>query len=1099
MKNSKRTNYLLIVLGLIINLNMVFAQVPNWQWAKNVGGGGGDWSKIAVDLNGNSYLAGSFTSDSITFGNLTLTNAGGGNNFPSDMPFDFFLAKYNSSGNVIWAKSFGGNSIDEVGDIAVDVNGNIYLTGAFLSPSITLGNIILTNTNTTFTSNFFIAKFDSSGNAIWAESSGAAGGGAIVADAFGNLYVTGSFGGNAIFGSITLTSSGASDFFIVKYNSNSGNALWARSGGGSIDNDYSSAIAVDLSGNIIVTGLTLSPTITFDNITLTNNVADIFVVKYNASGTVLWARNADGDGYAYSKGISTDANGNLYLTGYVVGTSITFGNITLASVFFIVKYDASGNEIWAKAGVGAATYGISISTDASGNSFVAGHFQDNINFDSYQLINSGIVNVFLVKYDNSGNIIWAKKAGGTSYDIASDVSLGPNESLYLTGGMGSPNISFDSINLTNTGYGDVYIAKLSDNCTLSIPTMIAITGGTAKVCPGDTRTYTTAQTTGVSYSWTVPTGAIINSGQGSNSINVTYNNSLADSGLISVIAINYCGSSFARNLTVYKNIPEMPISISGRISACPGDTNIYATKLESGFSYNWTVPVGAIILNGQGTNTVTVNFNNNMLSSGVISLNKVNSCGISLPRNLNIYKTFVPTPGAVIITGGSSKICPGESRTFTIQSPASVGKTYFWTVPTGATITNGQGTNSIDVDFDVNFSTNGIVSVVRISKCGTSGARNIKVYRNLARPGTPSHFSGDNRVCQGETKIYSVDPDPSVVFEWWVSNNLMVINSGQGTNSISVTYHANLVNFDQGSDGWIGVRKINNCNSGFYKGFYIFLNDPPVIPSNISGPAFGLCGGRDVVYSVQQVQGMIYNWTVPGLANITSGQGTNSITVNFQSVNFQKIITVTATNGCGTSAVRSLTIRSAPEKPGIISGPLSVCANSTGNTYSILPDTSATDYTWTGPTGSLISANGITSTNNVLTTTAYSVSVDFGNITSTSSVRVRANNTCGSGAHSNLLLTPCSPRMEETIIGFNASVYPNPTNGLITLVLNPESETKIAITVNDVLGKVVMNENLTLNAGYIEHQMNLQPLNDGLYFLTLQSAQGKQVIKITKE
>ncbi len=853
MKNSKRTNYLLIVLGLIINLNMVFAQVPNWQWAKNVGGGGGDWSKIAVDENGNSYVSGSFASDSITFGSITLTNTGGSSPYGA---WDFFIVKYDSFGNVVWAKSFGGNSFDDCNDVVTDANGSVYITGAFLSNTISIGNYTLTRTDTlnSNAADIFVAKFDSAGNAIWAKSAGGSGwdeGNRLAFDLYGNLIVVGNFNSNQIdVGGNTIWTSGAADIFILYCRNNTGNVFIAKSAGGSDGNDYPSAITMDLSGNLCITGLTHSSTIIFDNVTLLNKVADIFVVKYSSNGNVIWAKNAGGNGYDYSKDISTDAAGNLYLTGYVVGDSITFGNITIATVFFITKYDPYGNVIWAQPGVGAATYGMSISTEDNGNSYVVGHFQGDINFGSYNLTNLGVVNIFIVKYNSSGNVIWAKSAGGTMMDFASDVFIDSNSKLYLTGSISSSVANFDNINLTKSinSDADVYISALQDvTCGVPMqPRPITITGGKDKVCPGDTRTYTTGAGNTFYYQWTVPVGAVINSGQGTHIVNITYDNNFTIDGEIRVSKMNSCGASVPSIRSVKRNLAPAPYPIKSPIynfPICPGATRIYITKKDSAFSFNWTVPTGATIIYGQGTDSIVVEYNSNFTADGFISVAKVNGCGISAYRTLKVFR--------------------------------------------------------------------------------------------------------DHR---------------------------------------------------------------------------------PQRPSAINGPNFGLCGGRDIVFSVQG--NGTYIWTVPGLANITSGQGTNRITVNFQSVNFQKTISVTASGACGTSAARTLTIRSAPEKPGTILGNASVCSNSIGNNYSIDTVYSAVSYTWTGPTGSIISANGITSINNMLTTTASSVSVDFGNITANSTIRVRANNNCGRSAQSSLLLTDCLylPVCTATVVN-NNTLCNSPYNG----------------------------------------------------------------------
>ena len=136
--------------------------------------------------------------------------------------------------------------------------------------------------------------------------------------------------------------------------------LWAKGAGGTY-NDYTHSIAVDANGNSYVTGYFDSPTITFGSTVLTNansagGTCDIFIVKYDESGNVLWAKGEGGTSTDYAYSITVDANGNSFITGYFDSPSIIFGSTTLTNAdntgntgdIFIVKYNTSGNVLWAK-------------------------------------------------------------------------------------------------------------------------------------------------------------------------------------------------------------------------------------------------------------------------------------------------------------------------------------------------------------------------------------------------------------------------------------------------------------------------------------------------------------------------------------------------------------------------------------------------------------------------------------------------------------------------------------------------------------------------------------------------------------------------------
>ncbi len=264
----------------------------------------------------------------------------------------------------------------------------------------------------------------------------------------------------------TLTNSGVySDIFVVKYDS-SGNVVWAKSASGtSLDEGYS--ITVDANGNSYVTGYFYSPTITFDTATLTSSGGgDIFIVKYDASGNVVWVKSAGGTYYDYGQSIAVDANGNSYVTGIFGSSTITFGSTTLTNSgdydVYIVKYDASGNVVWAKSAGGTnEDKGYGIAVDAIGNSYVTGWFSSStITFGSTTLTNSGSDDIFVVKYDSSGNVMRAKSAGGTSNDLGYGIAVDASGNSYVTGYFSSSTITFRARRLLNNGGYDVFVAKI---------------------------------------------------------------------------------------------------------------------------------------------------------------------------------------------------------------------------------------------------------------------------------------------------------------------------------------------------------------------------------------------------------------------------------------------------------------------------------------------------------------------------------------------------------------------------------------------------------------------------------------------------------------
>jgi hypothetical protein len=269
-------------------------------------------------------------------------------------------------------------------------------------------------------------------------------------------------------GSSTLTNAGKNDLFLAKYDAN-GNVLWAKSAGGKKD-DEGNSITIDVSGNIYLAGWFSSPEINFGSAVLINvGSDDIFLAKYDSNGNVLWAKSVGGtfsDG-AYSAAV--DASGNVYIAGVFNSIILNFGSTKLVNAgsddIFLAKYDATGNVLWAKSVGGTGDdKANSIVVDASGSIYITGYFYSpTINLGSFVLTNAGLSDLFLAKYDTHGNSLWAKSVGGINRDFSHSVTVDLLGNIYVAGEFESPTISFDSNLLTNTGRFDIFLAKLSSN------------------------------------------------------------------------------------------------------------------------------------------------------------------------------------------------------------------------------------------------------------------------------------------------------------------------------------------------------------------------------------------------------------------------------------------------------------------------------------------------------------------------------------------------------------------------------------------------------------------------------------------------------------
>jgi hypothetical protein len=217
----------------------------------------------------------------------------------------------------------------------------------------------------------------------------------------------------------------------------------------------------------------------------------------------------------------------------------------------------------------------------------------------------------------------------------------------------------------------------------------------------------------------VPSGAIILSGQNTTAISVLWG---LNSGNISVAAANSCGNSPASLLAVTLSpAPPMPGPISGPSTICANTTNNFSIAPVSGGTINWTVPPDATISSGQGTEQITVIWG---LTAGNVSVTTGNSCGISMPSNLYVATETIPAAAQSIT--GSDTVCQGYGG-YQFSIPAiSNATSYQWSLPQGASISQGQGTNSIQVDFS-GSAVSGSMTASGSNLCGTGPASSIDI------------------------------------------------------------------------------------------------------------------------------------------------------------------------------------------------------------------------------------------------------------------------------------------------------------------------------------------------------------------------------------
>lgn len=376
-------------------------------------------SSVAVDAMGNYYAVGSF-SGSMDLGAGPLTSAG---------KTDVFVAKWNSSGQLQWAKRFGNANDQNVRGVAVDPQSNVYITGSFLG-SIDFGGGALTQDGCCF-EDIFIAKFDTNGTHLWSKDFGDTGwqkSYAITADANG-VVIAGSFQQLLDFGggALQAEADGTFDLFVAKF-SLAGGHLWSK-GFGETQDQAAWDLALDGSGNVYVSG-NAKGTIDFGKGAHTSATVEgsAVVAKFDPSGGTVWSALFGDSATAYA--IDADAAGGFAVTGAFKGT-IDFGGEKLAGgssadSVFVARFDAQNKHKWSKVFGTASAQGNAIAVDSKGKVWLGGLFQQSINFGGLKLNSAGSFDAFLAKFDTAGCHVWSKSFGNDQYqgvvDIANDAT-----------------------------------------------------------------------------------------------------------------------------------------------------------------------------------------------------------------------------------------------------------------------------------------------------------------------------------------------------------------------------------------------------------------------------------------------------------------------------------------------------------------------------------------------------------------------------------------------------------------------------------------------------------------------------------------------------
>ncbi len=453
-------NYFIFLFGIYFIQPELFAQAPNWEWAKTARCSGSSGTGIATDNSGNIYTITNYAGTYFIIGNFTLTTF-------SSYQGNCALTKTDANGNVIWSTNIGSGNQRGV-SLAIDASQNIFVVGD------TYGNI----------DKVFLAKYDQAGTPVWTKTTSCnyySNSTFLTIDGSGDILICGYFMGTQMSfdAQTTILSSDPSThstaIFLAKYDGN-GNVLWAKTlpGNGNNKGNAPTCLTTDVSGNIYMSGWFSSPTLTFASTTLTNagNNPAIFISKLTSNGSPVWAKGYGGYYTDEATSVVIDNSGNLFLSGFFESPTLSIGNFTLTNTnsnwysddLFLIKFNSNGTVLWAKSKDGCQVK--SSGTDGSGNVYLLGSLRDSLVFGGTKVKGA---NNFLAKYDPNGNELWGKNiktikgssssANGTVYFHS--ISPKINTAVYVTGSHDSKKIILDTCTLSNpdtTGANQAFFA-----------------------------------------------------------------------------------------------------------------------------------------------------------------------------------------------------------------------------------------------------------------------------------------------------------------------------------------------------------------------------------------------------------------------------------------------------------------------------------------------------------------------------------------------------------------------------------------------------------------------------------------------------------------
>jgi trimeric autotransporter adhesin len=857
------------------------------QWATYFGGSNNDLAyDMAVDNAGNAYISGYTTSTS------GLTTSGSHQPIFGGGFSDGFLAKFNSSGSLLWATYYGGNGTDYCHAIALDTAGNVYLTGQTGSTTGMATTGVHQEARAGFGDDAYLVKFNSAGDRQWGTYCGGTGtdwGLSVTADVYGNVYIGGqttSTAGIATAGTHQIVRNTGYDAFLVKFNG-SGTRQWGTYYGGTASVDAGDDLITDNLGNVYMTGETQSTTgiaTSGAHQTTRGGGSDAYLAKFNTTGVLHWATYIGGTGIETGYSLAIDPTGNVYMSGMIQTITGMTTSGAIQEVYggvqdaYLVSFNSDGVRNWASYfGKGEAENGYGIALDASGNLYMAGSTRSYTGFatsGAHQTSLGGSTDAFLARFSGVAPALPGPVTGTLSLCMDSSVAL----SNTATGGVwSSTNISVATVGsstgvVTGVAAGTSVISytltgvSVTAVVTVNPPTNAGEITGAAIVCTGSSATLSNTVTGGV---WSSSSTAIATVDSAGAVSGVS-----AGTATVSYTVTNGCGS-----VSAIKVVTVNPLAVAGTITGttifCAGSTTTFSNTATGGVWSSSATSLATVGSTGIVTGVAA--------GTAIISYTVTNVCGAVSATTI---VTVNPLPDAGTIAGTTS-LCAESTITLSNAVTGGVWSSSAVTIATVDTlgIVSGVSVGTATISYTV---TNG---------CGSTSAAVDITVNPLPNAGS---ITGTTTVCAGGTAMLSNGTTGGV----WSSD----------VASVATVDSAGVVSGVVAGTATISYTVTNGCGSA--SATVIVTVNPLPGTGTITGTT-SLCEGSTTTLG-NSTTGGVWSSSATSIATVGSTGIVSGISAGTATISY------TVTNGCGSvSATTVVTVNSLPDA-GTITGLSSV-------------------------------------------------------------------------------------------------------------------------------------------------------------------------------